>query len=101
MMFDSDAFLCATQDCAISTVGGEAVLLHLANGTYYGLDEVGLAAWKLMDGNTTFYSLVEAMLQVFDVEKERLEADLKVFLTDMVAHQLVDVKNKTVSEIGG
>ena len=43
-----DRHLAPSPDAAESAVGNETVILHLVNGTYYGLDPVGTRIWGLI-----------------------------------------------------
>lgn len=58
-------------------LGGEAVLLDLKTETYFGLNPVGTRMWELIaSGETSLGDAVETLLGEFEVERERLEADL-------------------------
>ena len=40
--------VCALGDHLSSDLGAETVILHMGEGVYFGLDEVGTAIWKLI-----------------------------------------------------
>ena len=56
-------------------LAGEAAILHLGSGTYYGLDPVGTRIWAL------------------EVAPDRLEADLFDLLTRLAAERLIEVRD--------
>jgi hypothetical protein len=72
-------------------IDGEAVVLNLATGMYYGLNSVGTRAWQLMEEHGTLASVCKALVNEFDVTS----ADAAVDLTDLVqtlqSKGLVDV----------
>ena len=55
---------------------GEAVLLNLETGVYFGLNGVGTRIWMLLGDNGALGSVFTAIQQEFDVAPERLEKDL-------------------------
>ena len=70
---------------------GEAVLLQLDAGTYFGLNEVGTEALTLIEPGTTFGELRATLLQRFEVDEPTLRADLIELLTDMAARGLIEL----------
>ena len=72
-------------------LNGEAAILNLKTGTYYGLDPVGATVWKLLEQPCTIESLREAMLQKYEVDAQRCESDLLDLLEKLKAEGLIDV----------
>ncbi|WP_216909550.1 PqqD family protein [Synechococcus sp. CCY 0621] len=70
-------------------VGDETVILHLATGTYYGLDPVGARMWELMASNQSLAEIRDQMLQEYAVEADQLERDLLKLCQDLLAQGLV------------
>lgn len=57
-------------------IAGEAVILNLATGTYFGLDPVGTRIWQLIGELGSTDKVAEAMLAEFDVDDRRIRQDL-------------------------
>jgi hypothetical protein len=76
-------------DVLSRTLDGEAVLLNLASGTYFGLNEVGTRIWELIAAGTTYGALRAAVLDEFDVEAGPLERDLAELIDSLRARGLV------------
>ncbi|MCP9929787.1 PqqD family protein [Cyanobium sp. AMD-g] len=74
-------------------VGDETVILHLATGTYYGLDPVGARMWELMLAGQSLAEIRDQMLQEYAVEAAQLERDLLKLGHDLLAQGLVGVSN--------
>ena len=55
----------------------------------YVLDPVGETIWEQLDGSNTLAEVLEHILQTYDVEPERAEADLEAFVSELVEVGLV------------
>ena len=75
-------------------LGGEAVLLSLESGAYYGVNEAGARLWSLLQEHSRFDLILSAMLREYEVPEPVLEADLKAFLADLEAHGLVRIEGR-------
>lgn len=72
-------------------LGGEAVLLNLDNESYYGLDEVGTRMWNLLTTSPSIQDAHAALLDEYDVEPERLAADVRELVGELVEQGLLTV----------
>lgn len=72
-----------------SKVGEETVILHLENGTYYGLDSLGTRVWDLLEKSTTVSEICTALLPKYKVSADVLTADITAFVMEMHAHDLI------------
>lgn len=74
-------------------LGGEAAILNLDTGTYYGLDPVGAAIWNLLREPRTLATVRDAVLAEFDVEPDRCERDLFALVEQLAATGLIQVSD--------
>lgn len=65
-------------------VDGEVVLLDPSRGRYYGIEGIGVEAWRLLQQKTTFSRLLEQLHEEFEVGKETLQEDLQDFLSKVI-----------------
>jgi hypothetical protein len=72
-------------------LAGEAAIVNLNNGVYYGLDPVGARVWSLMREPVTFAAVVDAMLATYRVDRPTLESDLRAFVARLVEQGLVEI----------
>jgi hypothetical protein len=72
-------------------LAGEAVILSLKSGRYFGLNEVGARIWNLIQEPKTVSSVLAAVLQEYDVALEQLEHDVFALLEQMIANELIEV----------
>jgi len=67
------------------------VILHLGNGTYYGLDPIGAKLWEALQEGELPAAICPALLETYDVAPERLEADLRDLLGELAANDLIEL----------
>lgn len=73
-----------------NTVGDEMVVLHLANGTYFGLDPVGALLWESLTQGDLPKDACEAILARYEVDRETVENDLREFLGELADGDLIE-----------
>lgn len=76
-------------DVIEADVGGEVVLLHTQNWQYYEFDKVGTAIWGLLDEPRTLSGLVDALMERYEVDRDRCSQDTGAFIEEMVAQGLI------------
>jgi len=89
MSFTAASRLVVSDEQVFTTLGGEAVILGLRDGVYYGLDSVGARIWALLAEPRSVAELVTTIVDEFDVTPERCERDLLALLDDLAARGLV------------
>jgi hypothetical protein len=70
---------------------GEAVILSLESGVYFGLNEVGARIWALIQQYGSLRKVLEAMQQEYEVAPQTLESDLLRLVEELRAKGLVSV----------
>jgi hypothetical protein len=78
-------------------LGGEAALLNMTSGTYYGLDPVGAEIWKLLQSPRRVADIHQAVSQEYDVEPERCERDLHALLERLLQEGLIEIRENSAS----
>jgi hypothetical protein len=90
---DADTRLVAARDQVSCELDGQAVILGLADGVYYGLDPVGATVWALLEREPhTVAQLRDAVTGEFEVDAPTAEADLIELMGDMLARGLVELR---------
>lgn len=82
----------AARDQVSVEVDGEAVILSLADGVYYGLDPVGARVWGMLEQPRTVAELRDAVVAEWEVDAPTAERDLLHLLDDLAARGLVEVR---------
>lgn len=75
-------------------LGGEAAILNLKSGVYYGLDPIGARIWNLIQEPKNLNEIREILLKEYDVEPDRCERDLLALLQKLADEGLIEVKDE-------
>jgi hypothetical protein len=59
---------------------GEAVVLNLDTGIYFGLDAVGTRIWRLIEDRKPIKAVLETLIDEYDAPPDRLQRDLLAFV---------------------
>jgi hypothetical protein len=76
-------------DVLLQDLEGEAVLLNLKNGQYYGLEEDSFNMYKILTSSSSVQAAYEALAQEYRVEPDQLRADLDQFVGNLIENGLV------------
>ena len=90
MSIPFSSHLSPSTDVIVRSVGDEAVLLDLKTEQYLGLDVVSARIWQVLTGGGSLQSAYETLLVEFEVEPERLRADLEEFVQELIKLGLVE-----------
>jgi hypothetical protein len=84
----------ASPDQVSSDLSGESVILNLKSGTYFGLNEVGSSIWQFIQEPKTVSDVCESILAEYDVDAQTCEAEVQALLIDLLAAQLVEIRDE-------
>ena len=77
------------ENVVVRELAGEAVLLHLGTGVYFGLDAVGARIWQLLAERQDTEAVLTLLLQEYDVDEFQLRLDLDALIAELIAEQLL------------
>jgi len=80
-----------TDDHISTTIDGETIILHLESGTYFGTDGVGARIWELVESEPTVVEIEATILDEFDVDRERVERDVRAFVAELESAELITI----------
>jgi hypothetical protein len=86
-----DCRIAISEDAVFRELDGEAVILQLESGVFFGLDPVGTRLWQLIDTHGQLGAVLSVALQEFDAAPEVLERDLLRLVSELEEKQLVVV----------
>ena len=70
-------------------VDGEAVMMSIAAGRYYGLDNIGTVIWKRIDPPCSFADLVDQLALEYDADRATIASDVRALLNRMAQQDVV------------
>jgi Coenzyme PQQ synthesis protein D (PqqD) len=86
----------AAKDQLSADLEGEAVILSLRSGTYYGLNAVGNRIWSLIQEPKTAAEVLDVILQEYIVEVAKCEREVLTLIQKLADEGLIEVKNEVV-----
>jgi hypothetical protein len=78
-----------SDDVVFRELDGEAVILNLASGIYFGLDRVGTRIWQLIDEHRQLDAVLTRLSGEYDAPAEELERDLLRLASELMEKGLV------------
>ena len=83
----------AIRDQISCDLEGEAVILHLRDGVYYGLNEVAAKVWTLVQEPRTVLQIRDILLSSYDVDPDDCLRDLLNLLQRFNTWNLIELRN--------
>lgn len=87
-----DSTVTAAPHLAVADLGDEAVLLDSASGHYFGLNEVASRILQLAKKPIAIRTIVDHLLEEYEVERNVLEADVMTFVRELEGNGLIVVE---------
>lgn len=91
MVIDLSTTVVASSEMLTSNMVDEAIVLNLPKGMYYGLNQVGLRTWQLIQQPQRISDIYSTLLDEYDAEPEECQKDLIEFLHDLYQQKLIEV----------
>lgn len=79
-----------SEQVVIAECDNEAVLFHIGNGVYYGLDEVGSEVWSMLGEGRVLDEIVRKLLERYNADEGRLRSDVQRLLNDLQREELIE-----------
>lgn len=80
-----------TKDQVSCDLSGEAAILNLKSGIYFGLNNVGNSIWKLIQEPKTVKEIKESILEEYDVDPDLCRNDILEILQELSTHGLIEI----------
>ena len=90
---DVNSVVAAVADQVSCDLEGEAAVLNLKTGVYYGLDDVGASVWRMLNEPRRVDELVDALLGEYEVDREECERDVIALLGELAVRGLVEIND--------
>ncbi len=90
----SSVVVCAEENLSCD-LQGEAVILNLKSGTYFGLNPLGARIWELIKEPAKVSDVHQELLKEYEVDPSQCEMELLSFLKQLQANDLIEVQGPT------
>ena len=84
-----DTVVSRTKEVLASEMDGETIMMSIASGSYYGMDNIGSRIWELIAEPIRVSDLCDRLMEEFDVEIDQCLADVIAFLNELGENRLV------------
>lgn len=91
-ILSDQSIVVAAKDQISCDLAGEAAILNVKSGIYYGLDPVGARIWTLMQQPRAVAEIQNAITGEYDVEPSQCARDLRALLEKLLAEGLIEVQ---------
>lgn len=91
MAIDFSTTVVASSEMLTSNMVDEAIVLNLPQGMYYGLNQVGLRTWQLIQQPQRIADLYSTLLSEYDTEPDQCQQDLLEFLDSLHSQKLIEI----------
>jgi hypothetical protein len=81
-----------SKDAMFRDLDGEAVILDLSSGTYFGLNAVGTRIWQLIERHGRLDAVLDELCREYDAAPDELEKDLLELVARLAEARLGEVK---------
>ena len=78
-------------DVVFRDLAGEAVILNLTSGTYFGLNEIGTQIWHLLAEHGSTEKVIETILAEYEVDDVQFRHDLGELLHVLADKGLIEL----------
>lgn len=89
MTVDTEMVVSKNPSILCTELDDEAVLLDLDTKCYYGLNEIALEIWKLIDGERKINSIMENICEKFDVTPDKALSSITRLVNELEENGLV------------
>ena len=78
-------------DILSAEIGGEAVMMSIEKGAYFGLNPIATRIWDLIDQPQSIAELIAVISAEYEVSDEQCSADVQEFVADMLARGIAQL----------
>jgi len=82
-----------SENIAWRIIDGQAYIVTVNDSKLHLLNEIGTRIWQLIERKIDFENLVKKLLSEYDVESEKLRADLKEFIEELKTKGLIKIED--------
>jgi hypothetical protein len=86
-----DSVVVVTDDVVSCDLDGEAAILNIKDGVYYGLDPIGAKIWNLIQKPILLDNVLKVIMDEYDVDKDRCKNDVLELIEKLIDNGLVKI----------
>ncbi len=90
-LISTNSRIVVSQDQVSCDLSGEAAILNLKAGVYYGLNTVGASIWKLIQEPRSVKEIQAAIQEEYEVEPDQCGRDVLELLQELSTNGLIEI----------
>jgi hypothetical protein len=91
MTLDITARVTRHPDMISAEIGGEAVMMSIEKGAYFGLNPIATRIWDLIEQPKSVAELIAVISAEYEVSDAQCAADVQEFVADMIARGIAQL----------
>ncbi len=95
MKISNKTTVVVAEDIISCELEGEAAILNMSDGTYYGLNPIGSKIWNWIQKPTKLDEIVTLVMKEYEVDTEICQIDVQKLINDLLSHGLVKLNADT------
>jgi hypothetical protein len=88
-----NSIIAAAKEQVSCDLAGEAAILDLKSGQYYGLNAIGARIWSLIQEPHSISEVLGTLLEEYDVDASQCEQDVLALVQKLAASGLIEVQD--------
>jgi len=88
-VFDESRLFKRVENQPFTEIDGEIVMLNLENNEYYGFNFTASEIWKLLEKPMTFGEIIDHLLNLYDVSRDRCVDEVSELLLKLLEKKLI------------
>jgi len=89
MPIQPQTILTKSPDVLSCPIKGGLAMMDVQSGNYYGLDDIEVEAWELIDGQRTLAEICDLLIKNYDVSHEQCWKDIFTWVGQLAKNKLV------------
>lgn len=90
-MSELTIFKISPSQIAHETIDGEVVIIHLKNGSYYSLQNVGANIWNLLDNGANVTEIITQITHQYEGNRNEIENAVNQLISKLQEENLIEV----------
>lgn len=86
-----DTIIQRSDNFVAAAIEGDTVMMNVESGHYFGLDDIGTAAWEALQQPQSIAQIRDQLLQQYDADETQCGNDLIDFFGELLAQDIVHV----------
>lgn len=84
-----DSVYTHSPDILTSPVQDGMAMMDVQSGNYYGLDDIGIKVWDMLDGTRPLSSVCQELTSKYDVSPQDCWSDVSSLIAELAQNKLV------------